>query len=227
MRKILTLILICLLVLSCVLGAVYYFLTVNARETKILNQIIERMEAETRVAEVLVKDVVYEAKSQQQITTIKFLEYDSLGNPMEPKYFSFTGNIIQFQSLVIRFDDLFIKKGDELRGKSIHLFWKVFMLDGKNTQEYIITQQDTIPEGYKIRDVKYGDYEKELWMKFWEYALDKDKAKKVGIKNAQIEAPGTMFIPGTIYTIVIEHDGGMRIDSAPIPEILKGELIPG
>jgi hypothetical protein len=48
----------------------------------------------------------------------------------------------------------------------------------------------------------------------------------VGIKNAQIEAPGTVFIPGMLYTIKIEHDGGMRIDAAKLPEVLRGEKIP-
>ncbi len=45
------------------------------------------------------------------------------------------------------------------------------------------------------------------------------------IKNAQIEAPGSMFLPGTIYTLKIEHDGGIRIDAEPVPEILKGEAV--
>ena len=61
---------------------------------------------------------------------------------------------------------------------------------------------------------------------FWKNALDSEYAKKQGIKNAQIEAPGTKFIPGLLYTIKIEHDGGMRIDATEIPAILKGEKIP-
>ena len=59
---------------------------------------------------------------------------------MEPRYFTFSGNIIQFQSLVIRFDDEFVRKGDPLRGRSAYIFWKVFLLDGKNTQEFEITK---------------------------------------------------------------------------------------
>jgi hypothetical protein len=51
------------------------------------------------------------------------------------------------------------------------------------------------------------------------------KRNQAGIKNAQIEAPGSLFIPGTIYKIYIEHDGGLRIDAAPIPAILKGEKL--
>ena len=39
-------------------------------------------------------------------------------------------------------------------------------------------------------------------------------------------APGTKFVPGKLYTIKIEHDGGLRIDVSPLPEILAGEKIP-
>ncbi|HLF18684.1 MAG TPA: hypothetical protein VI749_07320 [Candidatus Omnitrophota bacterium] len=194
-------------------------------ENYVLKQIVSRLEADSRAAEVLVTNVRYDEKNQKTYTTIKFLEYDSKGKPMEAKYFTFSGNIIQFQTLIVRFDDIHIRRGDALKGKSAYLFWKVFMLDGTNTQEYDITQAHTIPDGYKLAD---GDYplEKRLWQQFWEYALNPQKAKKVGIKNAQIEAPGTMFVPGILYTIKIEHDGGLRIDALRLPPILKGETIP-
>lgn len=203
----------------------YSFYQKYANENKVLKQIIERLEAETRIAEVLVTDVHFDEKSARTFTTIKFLEYDSRGKPMLPEYFTFSGNVIQFQSLVIRFNDIKVKNNDKLKGKSAYIFWKVFMLDGANTQEFEITPANRIPLGYQIAATQ-SDYEKKLWQKFWEYALSPDKAQRIGIKNAQIEAPGTMFVPGTIYTIKIEHDGGMRIDASPLPEILKGETIP-
>ncbi len=195
------------------------------QENKILKQVIARLEADSRIAEVLVTSVRFDEKSKKTFTEIKFLEYDSQGKPIKPKYFSFSGNIIQFQSLVIRFDDLHIRRANKLRNRSAYLFWKVFMLDGANTQEYEITKVNQIPEGYKLQD--YPDsFEIKLWKDFWKYALDAKEAKKIGIKNAQIEAPGTMFLPGMLYTIKIEHDGGMRIDSSPISPILRGESIP-
>ena len=70
-------------------------------------------------------------------------------------------------------------------------------------------------------------FEQKLWQNFWQYALDPQQAHQQGIKNAQIEAPGSMFIPGILYTIRIEHDGGLRIGSNPLSPILKGENIPG
>lgn len=194
-------------------------------ENKVLKEVISRLEADSRIAEVLVTGVNFEEGSGKTYTTIKFLEYDTKNNPMDPKYFNFSGNIIQFQSLVIRFDDIHVRNSSKLRDKSAYLFWKVFMLDGKNTQEYEIVKAYDIPGGYRL-EKEANPFEKKLWAKFWEYALDPERAKSMGIKNAQIEAPGTMFIPGMLYTIRIEHDGGMRIDTQKLPAILRGETIP-
>lgn len=194
-------------------------------EKAVLKQIIARLQADSRVAEVLVTGVNYNETDQQTYTTIKFLEYDSKGKPLEPKYFTFSGNIIQFQSLVIRFDDIYTRQGDPLKGKSAYLFWKVFMLNGDKTREYDITKINEVPSGYRLGE-QSSPVEVRFWSRFWEYALDPKKAKFEGIKNAQIEAPGTMFMPGNLYTIKIEHDGGLRIDTAPLSAILRGEKIP-
>lgn len=194
-------------------------------ENAVLKQIIARLEADSRVAEVLVTGVNYNEVDKKTYTTIKFLEYDSRGKPLEPKYFTFSGNIIQFQSLVVRFDDIYVRQADRFKGKSAYLFWKVFVLDGKKTQEYDIAKINEVPRGYRLEGQE-NPIEARFWSRFWEYALDPKRAKMEGIKNAQIEAPGTMFVPGNLYTIKIEHDGGLRIDSAPLSKILLGEQIP-
>jgi hypothetical protein len=203
----------------------YHVVTRYIHENAILKKVITRLEADSRVAEVLVTGVNFNEVDQKTYTTIKFLEYGSNGEPLEPKYFNFSGNIIQFQSLVVRFDDRYVRQADRLKGKSAYLFWKVFMLDGAKTQEYAIAKVNEVPQGYKLTE-KDDPTEARFWSRFWEYALDPQRAKSDGIKNAQIEAPGTMFVPGNLYTIKIEHDGGLRIDSSPISKILLGENIP-
>ena len=212
------------------------------QKERVLRQIIERLHAETRMADVLVTKSEFDEVSKKIKTAIKFLEYDSQGKPLEPKYFTFSAPlnagtdpslgkavdgekpIIQFQSLVIRFNDKLVEAGDRLRGKSAVFFMKAFVLDGKNTQEFDITKVNEVPGGYRVSD-KANEFEQKLWQEFWNYALDPKKRDHAGIKNAQIEAPGSMFLPGTIYTLKIEHDGGLRIDANPVPEILKGEKV--
>jgi len=208
-----------------VIFKMYNFYTRFVQENQILKKVISRLEADSRIAEVLVTEVKYDEDTGKNFTTIKFLEYGADNEPLKPRYFTFSGNIIQFQTLVIRFKDFYVRKQDDLRGKSAYLFWKVFMLDGPDTQEYIITHTNTVPTGYMVAD-EASEFERRLWRKFWTYALDPQEASKMGIKNAQIEAPGTAFVPGTFYTIKIEHDGGIRIDAYPLPKILRGEMIP-
>ena len=200
-------------------------------------KIIHNLKAESRLAEALVVESSLDEFTRKYTTTIKFLEYDVHGKPLKPKFFTFKGNLIQFQTLVVRFDDRYIEQGHRMKGKSIALFVKAFVLDGKNTQQFEITpiqeipaktskeqpvSEVIVPEGYRVGDPP-NYFEREIWAKFWRYALDPEQRKSVGIKNAQVEAPGQVFVPGTIYTLTLEHDGGVRIDTRPIPEILKDE----
>ncbi|RKY31322.1 MAG: hypothetical protein DRP74_05125 [Candidatus Omnitrophota bacterium] len=194
------------------------------QEKRLLEKIIERLLADSRTAEAMVSSVKQDPESEKTLTTIKFLEYDTKLKPLPVKYFTFSGNILQFQSLVIRFDDFYIKKSHPLKGKSAYIFMKVFALSDKGAEVFEINKVNEIPSGYRVNEAR-NNFEKKLWEKFWDYALNPKEAKRVGIKNAQIEAPGTKFIPGILYTIKIEHDGGMRIDAKKLPEILRGERI--
>jgi hypothetical protein len=190
----------------------------------ILKKVIERLCADSRIAEVMVTEVRREPKEKKTYTTIKFQEYDSHLKPLTPKYFTFSSNIIQFQSLVIRFSDSYVKSGHTLRGKSAYLFMKVFVLKDKDTEVFQLSRINEVPMGYRAEE-KVSVFEQRLWQEFWQYALQPQAAKRAGIKNAQIEAPGTKFVPGMLYTLKIEHDGGMRVDACPLPNILKSEKV--
>ena len=194
------------------------------QEYMTFRRIIQNLKAESRIAEVLVTDSNVDEYTRQYTTTIKFLEYDVKGAPLKPKYFTFKGNQIQFQTLVARFDDKYIEEGHRMKGKSIYVFMKAFVLNGKNTEEFVITPRDIVPDGYRVSDAP-NRFEKEIWQRFWKYALDPNERARVGVKNAQLEAPGSVFVPGTIYTLIIEHHGGIRIDTRPIPEIFKPDLV--
>lgn len=204
--------------------AVCFFGFMKYKEYSDFKRILANFKADSRIAEVLVTESKLDEITGEFLTTIKFLEYDVQDKPLIPRYFTFFGNQIQFQSLVVRFKDEYIEQGHRLKGKSIYLFLKAFVLDPDEPQMFDITTTKGIPEGYRVPGVN-NRMQRDIWERFWRYALDPRERDSVGIKNAQLEAPGSVFVPGTIYTIQIEHDGGMRIDAAPIPEILKGETI--
>lgn len=210
-------------VLAIILAVSFYAFWIF-KQKDMLNKVIERLSADSRVAEILVTNVEYDPEIGAYRTTIKFLEYDTGLNPLEPKYFTFSNNLIQFQSLVIRFDDFYVRNAHPLKGKSAYIFMKAFSLKKDNAEVYEINKVKEIPSGYEVEGAG-NMFEKRLWQKFWDYALDAAKSKRTGIKNAQIEAPGTKFILGQLYTIKIEHDGGLRIDCQELPKILKGETV--
>lgn len=213
-----------IIILGAILFIVSFYIFNTIRENQLLKKVIERLTADSRVAEVMVTDVKRDPKAKKTYTTIKFLEYDTKLKALGPKYFTFSGNTIQFQSMVIRFDDFYVKKGHPLKGKSAYLFMKAFMLTDKGAEAFDITKINEIPSGYEVERTK-NSFERKLWQRFWEYALNPKTAKRIGIKNAQIEAPGTKFVPGMIYTIKIEHDGGLRIDTKSLSPILKNEKV--
>jgi len=190
----------------------------------ILNQIILRLRADSRRAQVLVTE--QEKRGDHLHTTLKFLEYDSLGRALPARYFTFNGDLIQFQALVIRFEDNLVMAGVPFKGKSASIFTKIFVLGDSQveTQVFEINKGYDIPSGYRI-GAHQTFFERMLWRRFWEYALDEAAARRAGVKNAQIEAPGTRFLPGRLYTVKIEHDGGLRIDSEELPPVLAGERL--
>jgi len=210
------------LLVAFVFIAAGLYLAKSSIENRILRQIIQRLSADSRVAEVVVTDVKSDPRAKKTYTTIKFLEYDSRMKPLAPRYFTFSSDIIQFQSLVIRFEDFYVRSAHPLKGKSAYLFMKAFALNGADTQVFDINKIGEVPSGYRI-DKQASIFEKRLWRRFWKYALQPKAARRAGIKNAQIEAPGTKFVPGLLYTLKIEHDGGLRIDVSEQPAILKQE----
>jgi hypothetical protein len=211
-------------VFGLICAVAVFFISRDFFENRLLKKIIDRLTADSRIAEVVVTDVRPDPRTNKTYTTIKFLEYDPHLNPLPPKYFTFSGNIIQFQSMVIRFDDMYVKAGHPFKGKSAYIFLKAFVLDEKNTEVFDINKTYEVPSGYEIAGIP-KTFQNSLWKRFWQYALDPKEAKRMGIKNAQIEAPGTKFVQGMLYTVKIEHDGGMRIDARTLPLILKGEKV--
>ena len=208
-----------------VLFALLVFIAaMKLKEYSDFRRVLANFKADSRIAEVLVTESKLDEVTGRFVTTIKFLEYGVSEKPLAARYFTFHGDQIQFQSLVVRFDDKYVEEGHRLKGKSIYLFLKAFVLDGSSTEAFEITKTAGIPDGYHVDGIS-NKMQREIWERFWKYALDPRAREQVGIKNAQLEAPGSVFVPGTIYTIRIEHDGGMRIDTAPIPDILKGETI--
>ncbi len=216
--------LVLLLLLGAIAAGGFWFYQ-GRREVEVLKQIVSRLTAEERVAEVAVQDITEDPEGRMRKIHLKIVEIACGSQPLEPVYCDFSVNdVIHFEALVIRLNDDLIMDGE---GKSIHLFRRAFALDddGNTYESCVINRPREVPGGYKLdtTDPEALEVERRYWSKFWDYALDEKQRKRAGVKTAQIEAPATRFVKDKYYRIYLEHDGGLRIEAKPVPEVLKGE----
>jgi len=195
------------------------------RQVEVLKRMISRLTAEDRVAEVLVVSQRTDDTGQATHLRLKILEYGPRGRPLQPVFCDFSLNdVIHFEALVIRLNDELVMGGE---GKSIHFFRRAYALDddGNRYESCDINKPMEIPGGYSLGDGNpyVSRTERQMWQNFWHYALDQERRRADGVKNAQIEAPATRFVTGKIYRLVLEHDGGLTISASDVPAILRGE----
>lgn len=201
----------------------------RAQELEIirLNEVVARLESESRVAQVMVKKQDKNPATGLLETELKFAEIDRDGKPLPPRTFKVEGDIAYFDALVIKFDREYVERGEELRGKSICLFRRIFGENQTPEDGFPIDdrhgERGGIPDIYRV-DPDPSAFEVDLWNDFWHYATHPEDSKEKGIRVIQGEAVYQQLTKENIYTLTLDSDGGLNIVAAPIPAILKDEL---
>jgi hypothetical protein len=95
------------------------------RKNEMLQQVVQRLGDEKRVAELLVTEQKNDSSGNLQ-TTLLFVEYTRGGESLPPKLFTIEGKRAHVDAMVIKFDQHFVAEGDPLRGHSIALFTKIY-----------------------------------------------------------------------------------------------------
>ena len=190
------------------------------QKVQFLQKVAERFQGERRAAEVVLTDQWTDQASGDPVITLRFTEYDHAGQPMPPRYLRVRGDEVYFDALVIKFENQYVAAGDALRGQSIYLFRRVFGNKQKPDEGEPIDQRQIsgapIPDVYRV-DPNPSSYELQLWQDFWSYANDKEAARQQGVRVVQGEAAYTKILPGRIYTLTIQANGGINIVPGPIP----------
>lgn len=193
-------------------------------EIERLTEVVGRLTAETRIAQVLVTDHARSPETGLRETTIKFVELDRQGKPLKPRFFTVDGDVIYFDSLVIKFDHEYVEQGEALRGKSVSLFRRIFSERQKPEDGFPMDDSgEGVPDIYRV-DPTPSPFEVDLWKNFWRYATDPEEARRLGVRVIQGEAVYQRFIKGNLYTLSLDHDGGLNINVEPIPSILMDEM---
>ncbi|MFH2001250.1 MAG: hypothetical protein ABIK28_16330 [Planctomycetota bacterium] len=196
-------------------------------EIQRLNQVVERLESDSRVAQVMVKTQGMNAKNNKKETTIKFVEISRNGSTLAPRYFTVEGDVVYFDALVIKFDREYVERGEALRGKSICLFRRIFGESQSPEQGFAIDEnasgQGRIPDVYRINPDPTA-FEVDLWNDFWRYATHPKEAKDKGVRIIQGEAVYQKLTRDNIYTLTLDSDGGLNIVAESVPGILRDEI---
>lgn len=202
-----------------------------AREVLQQQRAIERLTAESRVAEVYVTEQVRAGEmvdgkpAPTDLTTMEFIELDREGHPLPSKRITVQGTRPRFEALVIKFSHDNVAMGHSLRGKSLALFTGVYGEHQAPVDAVRLDKAGDVPNVYRVSP-EPSEFERKLWSRFWDYATDPALAEREGIREAQGEAPFKPMRKGEVWTITLQHNGGLNIKlrSGPRPEDRRGDV---
>ena len=188
-------------------------------EKKVLQEVVQRLADERRVADLLVTD--QRVVNGVPRTTLLLVEYDKQGHPLPAKSFDVVGKQAHVDAMVIKFDQHFVNEGDPLRGHSIALFQRIYGDHENPADAQRIDEPGKIPLVYRGADPRVSEYEMELWRNFWRLADDAHYRAEKGVRVANGQGVWGPFEPDKLYTITLESDGGLNIESEPLKGIYR------
>ncbi|HVT89950.1 MAG TPA: hypothetical protein VHD56_13935 [Tepidisphaeraceae bacterium] len=189
------------------------------QEKHVLEQVVQRLSDEKRVAEVVVTN--QKTVNGVLTSTLLFVEYDKAGQNLPPRTITIQGNEAHIDALVIRFNQHFVSEGDPLRGHSLALFTRIYGANQTPAEGYVIDQPGKIPDIYRSADSQASDFEQELWENFWKLADDANYRAQKGVEVANGQGVWGPFEQGKLYTITLQSHGGVSITSEPLKGIYR------
>lgn len=143
-------------------------------------------------------------------TRVRFQEVGPEGAPLaEAKVFELEGRVAYIDALVIKFEDAYVERGDVWRGTSICLFRRIFSENQRPEDGFPLDPTGKRPAPYADETDEGAD--RELWLRFWDYANDAVLAEQMGVRAVHGEAPYIELRPGKSYRIELRASGGLSI----------------
>lgn len=198
-------------------------LELRAEEVREKARIIDHLTRSTRVAQAVVVDR-FTDDAGRVMSKVRFVEVGPDGKPVSTKNVVVEGDTVYFDALVLKFDQELVGKGEGLRGKSLLLFRRLFGEHQKPTEGVKLDEAEAgaVPSVYRVNPTP-SETEVELWGEFWGLANDPERAKSLGVRVAQGEAPYMKMEKGKIYELKLDHAGGLNITASPVPAVLLDE----
>lgn len=180
-----------------------------------LKQIVQRLHAEQRVAEIMVTG--QDDSSGGMRETLEFTELDKDGNAISSTPYTIEGKVAHIDGLLIEFDGKFVEQNDPLRGHSIALFTGLYDQKHSPDDAYRLDKPGQIPPAYREVDPNVTRLQNELWSNFWKLAQDSNYRKSMGVRLAQGQGVWTEFDYRYKYRLSVAANGGMNVVSEKMP----------
>lgn len=184
-----------------------------------LEEFVQRLGTERRVAEALVTDQKKVNGTLQ--TTILFVEIARDGTTLPARTYTLEGTGIHIDAMVIKFEQDYVASNDPLRGHSIALFTRLFGDTQSPANAFPIDKPGEIPEIYRGATASQVAFEETLWKQFWKLADDPEYAKSQGIRIAQGQSVWRDLKPGMRYTLTVESNGGLNMVADPVKGVFS------
>jgi len=210
-----------LVLLGLLAGAGLWYYQYTARERAIhkleeekrqLEQIIQRITTERRLAEVLVQETKMVDGVRE--TRLLFVQYArDQKTALVPREFVVRGEAVHVDAMVVKFDRSFVFAGDKLKGCSIALFTKIYGDHQTPEAGSTIDTPGAPPAVYAGADPAAAAFEAKLWKDFWRLAEDENFRKENSVRVAYGDGKWWLPKPGVLYTLTIEPDGDISLNS--------------
>jgi hypothetical protein len=191
-------------------------------QTKKLEEVVQRLTDEKRVAEIIVTDD--STVDGVPHKTLLFVEYARDGSSLSPRKFHIEGEMVHVDAMVIKFERHFVSENDPFRGHSIALFTKIYGDHQTPERAEMIDAPGKIPDIYRGADPRVGPFEQGLWNDFWRLYDDESYRQEKGVRASSGQGVWGPFERDKLYTITLESDGGLSLTSAPLKAIYREAL---
>ncbi len=188
-----------------------------------LLEAVDRLTAERRVAQLLVTDRTV-GRDGVPRTTVLMEEYARDGSALPPARFTLVGTEAHLDATVIRFDHGLVESNDPMRGHSMALFTRIYGDHQPPADGAVVDGPARIGQLDRGLDPRVSAFERDLWAQFWHLADDPAYRRRQGVRAAAGQGVWFPCDPDRLYTVTLEADGGLSLNSEPLPGIYRDAL---
>jgi hypothetical protein len=218
------------------LGFVFYNLYERQQIERRLREEIANLTAEERHAKIIVDAIADDGQGAPWIS-LRWAETDKDGRGLPnvpPKDYRVRGRELYVDSYQIIFDPAAVREGDPLKGKALTLFKSIYGDDQKPNEGLSLDvpaavvkgegaprgagKPDLVPPFFRRRDGRSAEFEKRIWSRFWDMALDAEYAKSEGVRTVQGTAVHRPVVAGKEYRLTLTAPGQVLFEGPFDPD---------